>query len=569
MSHRITRNDYAAYYGPTAGDKIRLGDTALVAEVERDCTVHGDENVYSGMRSLRDTMGLTAEFNDTLDSVITNVVIIDWTGIYKADIGIKNGRIAGIGKAGNPNIMSGVTPRMVIGSATEIISGEGRIATAGAIDANIALISSRQAESALSSGITTLMGGGAGYAQDFEVSTGTPGARRIETLMHATDDLPINFGFYAKAGASSEDGIIDQIRAGAAGLSLNESSGVGAASIECCMAVSIQFDLPVSLRPDPLSEAGGFDAVMKALNGRPAMYQLDLGTGGRSAQDGLRVCAESRAMPLSMGSARPSSINTGDEMRNLVYARRHMDQNNTADAAFADLSSIPAAVAAEDILHDLGAIPAISSGGMAGGRPGDLIARAWRTAHKMSQQRGRLPGETAHNDNIRIRRYIAKYTINPALMCGISHEVGSLENDKLADIVLWKPAFFGIKPECILKGGILVWGQAGSAGGGISSVQPVASRPTLGAGVGAAAHSSMVFVSKHSLRQNALANYNLRKKVAPVRGWRSVSKAEMRLNDVTPKIFIDVKKHMITADGEPLNCEPAENVPLAQRFALF
>ena len=569
MSHRLSRNEYAGYYGPTAGDKIRLGDTALVAEVERDCTVPGDENIYAGMRSLRDTMGLGASADDALDSVVVNVVIIDWTGIYKADIGIKNGRIAGIGKAGNPQIMAGVTPGLTIGAATEIICGEGRIATAGGIDANIALVSARQAEAALAGGVTTLMGGGSGFAQDFESATGTPGARRIETLMHATDDLPLNFGFYAKAGSQQPDSLIQQVLAGAAGLSLHEFSGVGAAALETCLGLSIQFDLPVALRPDPLSEAGGFDAVMKALNGRPACYQLNLGAGGLSAQDGLKVCGETRALPMSMGSARPGSINTLDEQRELLFARRRMDRNNSTDVAFAETSLLASSFAAEDLLHDMGAIPAISSGGMASGRPGDMIARAWRTAHKMSQQRGRLKGEHGANDNVRIRRYIAKYTINPALMCGISHEVGSLENAKLADIVLWKPAFFGIKPECIIKGGIAVWGQSGAPSGAIALVQPVASRATLCGASGASAHTSMVFVSKHSLRQNALTNYNLRKKVAPVRGWRSVSKAEMRLNDATPKISIDAKRHHVIADGEALICEPAENLPLAQRYALF
>ncbi len=568
MSHRISRNEYASYYGPTAGDKIRLGDTALVAEVERDCTVYGDENIYSAGRSLRDTMGLSASSETALDTVIANVVVIDWTGVFKCDIGIKNGRIFGIGKAGNPEIMAGVTPGMIIGASTEIVSGEGLIATAGGVDGNLALVSSRQAEAALAGGVTTLLCGGSGFASDFEADACTPGARRIETLMHATDDLPLNFGFYARAGSPTPDGLVEQIRAGAAGLALHEFWGEAAAAVESCMAVSIQYDLPTTLRPDALDEAGGVDALLKTLKGQPICYQLDLASGG-SAQDGLRICSETRALPVSTGSARPSSMNSLDEQRETLFARRRMDRNNIDDVDFVDASASAHALSAEDILHDLGAIPAVSSGGMASGRPGDMIARAWRTAHKMSQQRGRLPGEGGQNDNIRIRRYVAKYTINPAVLGGISHETGSLENGKLADIVLWKPAFFGAKPECVIKGGIVVWGQSGAAGAAMPLVQPVSARPSIGGHGAAAGDTSLIFVSKHSIRQQALVNYNLRKKVAPVRGWRTVSKAEMRLNDLTPKIAVDPRKMAVFADGEALLCEPAENLPLAQRYALF
>ncbi len=565
----LSRHEYASFYGPTAGDRIRLGDTALIAEVERDCTVHGDENIYAGGRSIRDAMGLTAVAANALDTVVINAVVIDWTGIFKGDIGIKSGRIVGVGKAGNPDIMAGVTPGLVIGASTEVLSGEGLLATAGGVDANVAFVGARQAEAALSGGFTTLLGGGSGFASDFESDAGTPGARRIETLMRATDDLPLNFGFYARAGAPTPESLVEQILGGAAGLSLHEFWGSGAAAIECCAGISIQYDLPVTLRPDALNEAGGWDALIKTLKGRPVSLQLDMGSGGGNAADGLRACSEGRLLPISTGSARPSSINTLDAQREALFARRRMDRNDVTDAEFAETAAWGPALAAEDILHDLGAIPALSSGGMASGRPGDMIARAWRTAHKMSQQRGRLPGEHGQNDNIRIRRYIAKYTINPAILGGISHETGSLENGKLADVVLWKPAFFGIKPECVLKGGIVVWGQCGVAGAALPLVQPVSARAAIGGRGTSAADTSLVFVSKHSIRQNALANYNLRKKVAPVRGWRRVSKNEMRLNEATPKISIDLKRNTVTADGEMLTCEPAESLPLAQRYAMF
>ncbi|HLX64634.1 MAG TPA: urease subunit alpha [Planctomycetota bacterium] len=569
MSHRITRGDYIGFYGPTAGDKLRLGDTALLAEVERDCTVHGDENVYSGAHSLRDTMGLSAGAADALDCAILNVVVLDWTGIYKADIGIKNGRIAGIGKTGNPDIMDGVTPGLLIGASTRVISGEGLIATAGAVDANVSLLSARQAEAALAAGITTLLGGGSGHASDFEPEACAAGAQHIEALMRATDSLPLNFGFYARAGTPNPESLVEQILGGAAGLSLHEFWGAATAALECALAASVQFDVPLVLRPDVTNESGGLDAILKALKNRPVCHQLGLGVGGGALIDALRVCGEERVIPFSLGSARPGAINLLDEHREALYARRRLDRNANDDIAFVEAAVNGGSIAAEDMLHDMGAIPVVCSGGLAAGRPADLIARTWQTAHKMSQQRGSLSGDHGANDNIRIRRYIAKYTINPALACGIAHEVGSLEGGKLADVVLWKPAFFGVKPECVIKGGVAVWGQIGAPDAALPLVEPVASRRSIFAEGTAAADTSLVFVSKHSLRQTALVDYHLRKKIAPVRGWRSLTKKEMRLNDACPKITIDLKKNTVTADGVVLTCEPSESLPLAQRYALF
>lgn len=567
--HRISRGQYTSLYGPLTGAKIRLGDTALVAEIERDTSVPGDECVYGGARSLRDTMGLAATRDRALDTVITNVVVIDWTGIYKADIGIKNGRIAGIGRAGHPDIMEAVTPGMVLGAGTQVIAGEGMVATAGAVDSNCAFVTPGLAEAALSGGITTVIGGGAGHASEFEPEAATPGARHIELMLRATDDLPLNVGLLGRAGAAQPHALVEEIRAGAAGLSLCDCWGTGAAALECALAVAIQFDSPVSIQGDAFNEANGFEEFVSALKGRPVRFNLGEGMGGGPAPDALRVCGENRVLAASSSGSLPSSANTLEELRASMYARRRMDPKNEGDAAFVEWAVRGGALAAQDILHDLGAIPIVASASQSMGRTCDMVARVWQMAHKMHKHRGRLQGEKGGNDNLRIRRYIAKYTINPALACGIAHEAGSLESGKLADIVLWKPEFFGRRPECVLKGGMIAWMQAGIAGAGLPRVEPVYMRSGFGAAYGAAANCSVAFVSKLSLRENTVDSFGLKKPLSAVAKWRKIGKQEMRLNDIEPKVNMDLHNLTVMVNGQALTGAPPENLPLAQRYSLF
>lgn len=566
---RLSRGQYAALYGPLTGSKIRLGDTALVAEIERDSTVPGDECIYGGARSLRDTMGLAATRERALDSVITNAVVIDWTGIYKADIGIKNGRIAGIGKAGHPDIMDAVTPGLAIGAGTQVISGEGLIATAGAVDSNCAFCTPNLAEAALSGGITTIIGGGAGHASEFEPEAATPGARHIELMLRATDDLPLNVGLLGRAGAAQPHALVEEIRAGAAGLSLSDCWGTGTAALECALAVAIQFDSPVSIQGDGFNEANGFEEFVAALKGRPIRMNFGEGMGVGPAPDALRVCGENRVLGASSSGSIAASANSVEELRTSLFARRRMDPKNEADAAFVEWAVRGGALAAQDVLHDIGAIPIVASGSQASGRLCDMVARVWQMAHKMHKQRGRLQGEKGGNDNLRIRRYVAKYTINPALACGIAHEAGSLEGGKLADIVLWKPEFFGRRPECVLKGGLIAWMQSGIVGAGLPRVEPVYMRSGFGAAYGAAANCSVAFVSKLSLRENTVDSFGLTKPLSAVAKWRKIGKQEMKLNDVDPRVGMDLRNLTVMVNGQPLSGNPPENLPLAQRYALF
>jgi urease subunit alpha len=571
MAHRISRSHYAAIFGPTTGDRVRLGDTQLIAQVESDATVYGDECKFGGGKVLRDGMGQAAGVSDAdaLDCVITNALIIDWTGIRKADVGIKNGLIAGIGKAGNPDVMAGVTPGLVVGVTTEAIAGEGMILTAGGIDSHIHFISPQQASEALASGVTTFIGGGTGPATGTNATTCTPGSRHLALMLQATDALPMNFGFLGKGNTSRPEGIEEQIRAGAIGLKLHEDWGSTPAAIDCCLTEADKFDVQVAIHTDTLNESGYVDDSIAAFKGRTIHTYHTEGAGGGHAPDIIKVCGEANVLPSSTNPTRPLTVNTLDEHLDMLMVCHHLDKNMPEDVAFAESRIRAETIAAEDVLHDLGAISMMSSDSQAMGRVGEVICRTWQTAHKMRGERGRLVGEAGDNDNVRIRRYIAKYTINPALTHGVADYVGSVEVGKLADLVLWKPAFFGVKPELVLKGGFIAWAQMGDPGASIPTPQPVLMRPMFGAHGRATGATSLAFVSQVALDAGAEAAYGLTKRAAPVRGCRTVSKRDMKLNDALPRITVDAETYVVTADGEVLKAKPASVVPLSQRYFLF
>jgi urease subunit alpha len=571
MSHQIDKRHYADIYGPTTGDRVRLGDTGLIAEVEQDATVYGDECKFGGGKVLRDGMGQAAGVTDerALDCVITNALIVDWTGIRKADVGIKNGRIAGIGKAGNPDVMAGVDETMVVGVTTEAIAGEGLILTAGGIDSHIHFISPQQVYEALASGVTTFIGGGTGPATGTNATTCTPGSRHIALMLQATDGLPMNFGFLGKGNTSLPAGIEEQIRAGAIGLKLHEDWGSTPAAIDCCLTEADRFDVQVAIHTDTLNESGYVDDSIAAFKGRTIHTYHTEGAGGGHAPDIIRVCGEPNVLPSSTNPTRPYTINTLDEHLDMLMVCHHLDKNMPEDVAFAESRIRGETIAAEDVLHDLGAISMMSSDSQAMGRVGEVICRTWQTADKMRSERGALGGERSGSDNLRIRRYIAKYTINPALTHGIGHEVGSVEVGKLADLVLWKPAFFGVKPELVLKGGFIAWAQMGDPGASIPTPQPLFMRPMFGAYGRATGATSLAFVSQLALASGALDGYGLTKRPAAVRGCRTVSKRDMKLNDALPRIRVDAESYVVTADGEELRAQPASVVPLAQRYFLF
>ena len=571
MSHRIRRDHYAGMFGPTAGDRVQLADTALVAEVETDATVYGDECKFGGGKVLRDGMGQAAGVSDAdaLDCVITNALIVDWTGIRKADVGIKRGRVAGIGKAGNPDMMAGVTGGMVVGVTTEAIAGEGLILTAGGIDTHIHFISPQQVYEAVSSGITTFIGGGTGPATGTNATTCTPGSRHIELMLQATDTLPMNFGFLGKGNTSLPEGLEEQILAGAIGFKLHEDWGSTPAAIDCCLTAADRFDVQVAIHTDTLNESGYVDDSIAAFKGRTIHTYHTEGAGGGHAPDIIKVCGESNVLPSSTNPTRPFTINTLDEHLDMLMVCHHLDKNMPEDVAFAESRIRGETIAAEDVLHDLGAISMMSSDSQAMGRVGEVITRTWQTAHKLRVERGRLTGEQGDNDNLRIRRYIAKYTINPAITHGIAHEVGSVEVGKLADLVLWKPAFFGVKPELVLKGGFIAWGQMGDPNASIPTPQPVAMRPMFGAYGRATGATSLAFVSQLALVRGTVAGYGLAKQTAAVRGCRTVTKRSMKFNDALPRIQVDAETYIVTADGEELRAKPAAVLPLAQRYFLF
>jgi urease subunit alpha len=571
MAHRIDRRHYADLYGPTTGDRVRLGDTGLVAEVEQDATTYGDECVFGGGKVLRDGMGQAAGVSDerALDCVITNALIIDWTGIRKADVGIKDGRIRGIGKAGNPDVMAGVSDGMIVGVTTEAIAGERMILTAGGIDAHIHFIAPQQVYEALASGITTFLGGGTGPATGTKATTCTPGARHVQLMLQASDVLPMNFGFLGKGNTSMPDGLEEQIRAGAMGLKLHEDWGTTPATIDCCLTAAERFDVQVAIHTDTLNESGFVEASIAAFKGRTIHTYHTEGAGGGHAPDIIRVCGEPNVLPSSTNPTRPYTVNTLDEHLDMLMVCHHLDKNTPEDVAFAESRIRGQTIAAEDVLHDLGAISIIASDSQAMGRVGEVISRTWQTANKMRGERGRLAGEQGENDNLRIRRYVAKYTINPALAHGIAHEVGSVEVGKLADLVLWKPAFFGVKPELVIKGGFIAWAQMGDANASIPTPQPQLMRPMFGAYGGATGATALAFVSELSLQEGRLDRYGLTKRLSAVRGCRSIGKRDMKLNDALPSISVDPETYVVTADGEELHAEAADVLPLAQRYFLF
>jgi urease subunit alpha len=571
MSHTISRRRYADIYGPTTGDRVRLGDTDLVAEVEHDATVYGDECKFGGGKVLRDGMGQAAGVSQerALDCVITNALIVDWTGIRKADIGIKHGRIAGIGKAGNPDVMAGVTDGMIVGVTTEVIAADGSIVTAGGIDAHVHYISPQQAYDALASGITTFIGGGTGPATGTNATTCTPGARHVELMLRATDALPMNFGFLGKGNTSLPDGLEEQVRGGAIGLKLHEDWGTTPAAIDCCLEVAERLDVQVAIHTDTLNESGYVDDSIAAFKGRAIHTYHTEGAGGGHAPDIIRVCGEPNVLPSSTNPTRPYTVNTLDEHLDMLMVCHHLDKNIPEDVAFAESRIRGETIAAEDVLHDLGAISMISSDSQAMGRVGEVVCRTWQTAHKMRVERGRLSGERGDNDNLRIKRYIAKYTINPAITHGVAHAIGSLEVGKIADLVLWKPAFFGVKPELVLKGGFIAWAQMGDPNASIPTPQPVLMRPMFGAFGRAPGATSLAFVSGLSLDAGVPQGYGLTKQLVAVSGCRGVRKHDMKLNGALPRITVDPETYIVTADGEELRSTPAKVLPLAQRYCLF
>ena len=500
MSHKITRSAYADIYGPTTGDRVRLADTSLVLQVEKDFAVYGDECKFGGGKTIREGMGQAAGVGDAeaLDCVITNALIVDHTGIYKADVGIKNGLISAIGKAGNPDVMAGVTPGMIIGVTTEVIAGEGLILTAGGIDSHIHFICPQQAYEAIASGLTTMIGGGTGPATGTCATTCTPGSAHIRMMLQATDALPLNFGFTGKGNTSKPQGLAEQIIAGAIGLKLHEDWGTSPAAIDCCLSVADEHDVQVTIHTDTLNESGFVEASLAAFKGRTIHTYHSEGAGGGHAPDIIRVCGEPNVLPSSTNPTRPFTINTLDEHLDMLMVCHHLDKDLPEDVAFAESRIRGETIAAEDVLHDLGAISMISSDSQAMGRIGEVITRTWQTAHKMKEQRGALPQETGDNDNFRIRRYIAKYTINPAIAHGFGHLVGSIEIGKLADLVLWKPAFFGIKPEMVLKGGMIAWSQMGDPNASIPTPQPVFMRPMFASHGGAVGGTCYAFISQAS-----------------------------------------------------------------------
>ncbi|MEE3372160.1 MAG: urease subunit alpha [Planctomycetota bacterium] len=571
MAYRIKRSNYAEIYGPTTGDRVRLGDTSLVLEVERDHTHYGDECKFGGGKVLREGMGQAAGVGQdaALDLLITNALVVDHTGIFKADIGIKDGRISGIGKAGNPDVMAGVDPGMVVGPTTEVTAGEGLILTAGGLDTHIHFICPQQAHEAVASGLTTMLGGGTGPATGTCATTCTPGAGYIRMMLEATDNLPLNFGFLGKGNSAQPAGLGEQIAGGAVGLKLHEDWGTTPAAIDCCLQVAEEHDVQVCIHTDTLNESGFVETSMAAFAGRTIHTYHTEGAGGGHAPDILRVCGEGNVLPSSTNPTRPYTVNTIDEHLDMLMVCHHLDKNLPEDVAFAESRIRGETIAAEDILHDLGAISIMGSDSQAMGRVGEVITRTWQTADKMKQQRGSLAGDSAENDNQRIKRYVAKYTINPALAHGMSHLIGSVEIGKLADLVLWKPAFFGSKPEMVIKGGVIAWSQMGDPNASIPTPQPILMRPMFGAYGRAASPVSVAFVSQLSISDEIATNYGLNKRVEPVRGCRTVGKRDMVHNDATPEIKVDPETYEVWADGQHLTCEPAQKLPLAQRYFLF
>ena len=568
MSLKISRQAYAEMFGPTTGDRVRLADTELWIEVEKDFTVYGEEVKFGGGKVIRDGMGQGQRCAaDVADTVITNALIVDHWGIVKADIGLKAGRISAIGKAGNPDIQPGVD--IVIGAGTEIIAGEGMIVTAGGIDSHIHFICPQQIEEALMSGITTMLGGGTGPATGTNATTCTPGPWHMARMLEAAEAFPMNLGFLGKGNASLPEPLREQVRAGAIGLKLHEDWGTTPAAIDNCLAVADEFDVQVAIHTDTLNESGFVETTLAAFKGRTIHTYHTEGAGGGHAPDIIKACGEQNVLPSSTNPTRPYTVNTIDEHLDMLMVCHHLDASIAEDVAFAESRIRRETIAAEDILHDLGAFSMISSDSQAMGRVGEVIMRCWQSAHKMKIQRGPLPQDTAEHDNFRVKRYIAKYTINPALTHGISHEVGSIEVGKWADLVLWKPAFFGVKPALILKGGMIAAAAMGDPNASIPTPQPVHYRPMFGSFGLACARTSITFVSQAALDAGIGKQLGLKKNLSAVKGTRLLKKADMIHNNYAPKVDVDPETYQVKADGQLLMCEPASILPMAQRYFLF
>jgi urease subunit alpha len=565
----MDRRAYAETYGPTVGDRLRLADTELIIEVERDLTTYGDEVKFGGGKVIRDGMGQSpiANAEGAVDLVITNALILDWWGIIKADIGIKDGRIHKIGKAGNPYIQDQVD--IVIGPGTEALAGEGMILTAGGIDAHIHFICPQQIETAIASGITTMIGGGTGPATGTNATTCTPGPWNLYRMLQAADAFAMNLGFLGKGNSSQPQALEEQIRAGAIGLKLHEDWGTTPAAIDTCLTVADRFDVQVAIHTDTLNESGFVEDTIAAFKDRAIHTYHTEGAGGGHAPDIIKVCGQASVLPSSTNPTRPYTVNTLDEHLDMLMVCHHLDPGIPEDVAFAESRIRRETIAAEDILHDLGAFSMISSDSQAMGRVGEVICRTWQTAHKMKVQRGPLAADTAQNDNFRAKRYVAKYTINPALTHGIADHVGSVAEGKLADLCLWKPAFFGVKPEIVLKGGAIAYAQMGDPNASIPTPQPVHMRPMFGAFGGAIGATALTFVSQVAQDEGIAAQLGLAKPTVAVRGTRQLRKWDLKLNDALPRIEVDPETYEVRADGELLTCEPATVLPLAQRYFLF
>jgi len=571
---KIARQTYADLYGPTKGDRIRLADTELIVEIEKDFTHYGDEVTFGGGKVIRDGMGQSASAtreaeHGALDLVITNAVILDYWGIVKGDIGIKDGRIVKVGKAGNPDTMEGVDAELAIGAATEVIAGENLIVTAGGIDSHIHFISPQQVYEAISSGITTMIGGGTGPATGTAATTCTPGAWNLARMLQAADAWPMNFGFLGKGNASTKEPLEEQIAAGACGLKLHEDWGTTPAAIDACLRVADNHDVQVAIHTDTINEAGFLEATVEAIAGRAIHTYHTEGAGGGHAPDIIRIASFPNILPSSTNPTRPYTINTIAEHLDMLMVCHHLNPNVPEDVAFAESRIRPETIAAEDILHDLGVLSMLSSDSQAMGRIGEVVIRTWQTAHKMKAQRGALPQDSTRNDNFRAKRYVAKYTINPAITHGVAEYIGSIEPGKLADLVLWKPAFFGAKPEMVVKGGFIAWSAMGDPNASIPTPQPVLYRPMFGSFGGATAATSMTFMSQKALSAGVPERLRISKKAVAVRNCRKIGKKDLLLNDATPNIEVDAETYEVRVDGELLTCEPAHVLPLAQRYFLF
>jgi urease subunit alpha len=582
MSLKIPRRTYAELYGPTTGDRIRLADTELIIEIEKDFTHYGDEITFGGGKVIRDGMGQSASAirergHGALDLVLTSAVILDHWGIVKADVGVKNGRIVKVGKAGNPDTMEGVDPDLVVGAATEVIAGENLILTAGGVDSHIHFISPQQIYEALSNGITTMIGGGTGPATGTAATTCTPGAWNLARMLQAAEAWPMNFGFLGKGNSATAAPLVEQIEAGACGLKLHEDWGTTPAAIDACLKVADEFDVQAAIHADTINEAGFLEATVAAIAGRAIHTYHTEGAGGGHAPDIIRIASFPNVLPSSTNPTRPYTVNTIAEHLDMLMVCHHLNPQVPEDVAFAESRIRPETIAAEDILHDLGVISMLSSDSQAMGRVGEVVTRTWQTAHKMKVQRGALaaihsgalPGDTKGNDNSRAKRYVAKYTINPAITHGMAAEIGSIEPGRLADLVLWKPAFFGVKPEMVVKGGFIAWSAMGDPNASIPTPQPVMYRPMFGSFGAAIAPTSITFLSEASLNAGVPQRLGLKKLIAPVRNCRRIGKKDMIHNSATPNIEVDPETYEVRVDGTLITCEPARVLPLAQRYFLF